>query len=370
MSIYPEFKTHFDDLEKRHLALYRRLNAVKQKGRELMECLDRELAEYSHWRFDLMDRLAEAVAGFSAQQKVGHQRHIKGTEYYRIVQEAPFYWRIMNKPEGYAGDAEMMNFIYRNRYEGKTPFGMLMHKHATLCDACQAVRNRRHFLADQIKQKKGKVLSVAAGPALEMLDVLNADLSTDTFHFHAFDHDIKTIRNTRREFSDPRLRYVMGNVFDLIKGSYRVALPRKALLGVCEPRMDFKGWRKVLAPFKYGFETLEREDYDLIYSAGLYDYIMTFPGRSEKGTIALTKNLFALVKPGGSLVIGNFSPNNPRNLRFAMEYVNDWQLICRNEAEMRQFAAAIPDREIETMTVDREPLGINYFLKIKKRMNA
>ena len=213
-------------------------------------------------------------------------------------------------------------------------------------------------------------MSVAAGPAMEIRDVLMQDRSGDTYECHAFDHDIRTLRNTRREFSDPQLRYVMGNAFHLIKGSYRVALPRKALLGVCEPRMDFKGWRKVLAPLKYGFETLEREDYDLIYSAGLYDYIMTFPGRSEKGTIALTKNLFALVKPGGSLVIGNMSPNIPRDLRFPMEYIYDWQLIYRDEAEMRQFAAAIPDREIETMSVDQEPLGINYFLKIKKRLNA
>lgn len=150
MSIHPEFKKHFDDLEKRHLALYRRLNAVKQKGRELTECLDRELGQYSRWRFDLMDRLAETVAGFSDQQKERHQRYIKGTEYYRIVQEAPFYWRIMNKPEGYAGDAEMMNFIYRNRYEGMTPFGMLLHKAAVETIACDAVRNRRTYLREQI----------------------------------------------------------------------------------------------------------------------------------------------------------------------------------------------------------------------------
>ena len=49
----------------------------------------------------------------------------------------------------------------------------------------------------------------------------------------------------------------------------------------------------------------------MVYSAGLYDYIMTFPIDDSKGTIALTKNLFSLVKPGGSLIVGNFNHNNP-----------------------------------------------------------
>ena len=51
--------------------------------------------------------------------------------------------RIINKPNGYAGDAQMMTFIYRNQFEGKTPFGMFLHKHAVSTKACQAVRNRK-----------------------------------------------------------------------------------------------------------------------------------------------------------------------------------------------------------------------------------
>jgi len=50
---------------------------------------------------------------------------------------------------------------------------------------------------------------------------------------------------------------------------------------------------------------------------------MTFPDQPEKGTIALTKQLFSMLKPGGALVIGNFSPNNSRALRYPMEYVYD-----------------------------------------------
>jgi extracellular factor (EF) 3-hydroxypalmitic acid methyl ester biosynthesis protein len=111
---------------------------------------------------------------------------------------------------------------------------------------------------------------------------------------------------------------------------------------------------------------LKKHDYTLIYSAGLYDYIKTFPEDPTKGTIALTKNLFELVRPGGALVIGNFNSRNPLYERFYMEFVVDWQLIYRTKQEMLDFARSIPEREIKSMEVLEEPLGINYFLKIDK----
>jgi hypothetical protein len=112
---------------------------------------------------------------------------------------------------------------------------------------------------------------------------------------------------------------------------------------------------------------LKRNDYSLVYSAGLYDYITTFQDDSTKGTIALTKNLFELVRPGGSLIIGNFSPDTPADLRFMLDYVCEWKLIYRTKDELYDFARAIPPEQIKHMEVLQEPLGINYFLKIDKQ---
>ena len=135
----------------------------------------------------------------------------------------------------------------------------------------------------------------------------------------------------------------------------------------CDPKSDFKGIRKLVSPFKYRIRNLAEASFDLIYSAGLYDYIRTF-GKREKGAIALTKNLFQLLKPGGTLLIGNFSPNTPLYVRFAMELLYDWVLIYRDENEMYRLAEGIPENEIAEMTLLEEPLGINYFLKIVKRI--
>ena len=171
----------------------------------------------------------------------------------------------------------MMSIIYRSHFEGETPFGMLMHKHATLCDACQAVRNRRKFLREQILSKRGNILSIAAGPAAEILDILSMDQSSDTYHFHAFDHDIRTIQKVHQICCDPRLQYLLGNAFHLIKGNYRVAIPRKYMIDFCRPRKDFKGIRRLFSPAKYTFNHVKENEYDLVYSAGFFDYIKPFP---------------------------------------------------------------------------------------------
>jgi hypothetical protein len=202
---------------------------------------------------------------------------------------------------------------------------------------------------------------------MEIRDVLIQDQSEDTYHCHAFDHDIKTIRKVNRESDDPRLQYFLGNAFNIIKGSYLVAVPRSFALDYCRPSEDFKALRSLLAPLKYSFSYLRKDNYDLVYSAGLYDYIKTFPEDHSKGTIALTRRLFDLVKPGGALILGNFNPSNPPDIRFVMDYLCDWRLIYRTKEEILQFAQTIPEQEIASMSIEQEPLGTNYFPVIRKK---
>ena len=135
----------------------------------------------------------------------------------------------------------------------------------------------------------------------------------------------------------------------------------------CHPRKDFNGFRSILCPLKYELLHLNKNEFDLVYSSGLFDYIRTFPLDDSKGTVALTKNLLELVRPGGSLIVGNFSHNNPRDLKFFMEYIFDWCLIYRDKKDMLEFARAIPEGAIEEIQIIEESLGINYFLKIDKK---
>jgi hypothetical protein len=155
------------------------------KGPELLERLSEELRTFEPWQFKIANVLGQLVFKKAPELRKDHQKYIHNSRYREIVQEAPFFWQIINKPEGYAGDAEMMNLIYRNDFEGDTPFGIFLHKAAVSLPACQSVRNRRTFLRDEILKSKNhggerRILSVAAGPAMEIRDVLMQNRPYDT----------------------------------------------------------------------------------------------------------------------------------------------------------------------------------------------
>ena len=113
VEIDKNFKTFFSELEKRHVEIRIKVNFFSTNGRELEGRLSEEIEIYEPWRLDIMSQLSAITSNFDDEQKKAYQKFIQDTKYYEIVQDAPFYWRIINKPNGYAGDAEMMNFIYR-----------------------------------------------------------------------------------------------------------------------------------------------------------------------------------------------------------------------------------------------------------------
>ena len=63
------------------------------------------------------------------------------------------------------------------------------------------------------------------------------------------------------------------------------------------------------------------------------------------------------------MIIGNFGTANPS--RKIMEILGDWFLVHRSIDELKSFAlqAGIHPSNID---VDKEPLGINLFLRLRK----
>jgi extracellular factor (EF) 3-hydroxypalmitic acid methyl ester biosynthesis protein len=99
------------------------------------------------------------------------------------------------------------------------------------------------------------------------------------------------------------------------------------------------------------------KQYDLIWSAGLFDYF------KDKHFVFLIKKFYAYIRTGGEMIIGNFNIENPS--KKIMEILGDWFLYHRSIAELEEFAvrAGVPKRCIEVL---QEPLGINLFLKVSK----
>jgi extracellular factor (EF) 3-hydroxypalmitic acid methyl ester biosynthesis protein len=105
------------------------------------------------------------------------------------------------------------------------------------------------------------------------------------------------------------------------------------------------------------FRFKSEEKYDLVWSAGLFDYL------NDRLATALMSKMWSLTADGGQMIVGNFHPSNPT--RNYMEWCMDWILIHRTEDELRDLGiqAGIPTDQI---SIDREPLGVCIFLRAWK----
>ena len=89
----------------------------------------------------------------------------------------------------------------------------------------------------------------------------------------------------------------------------------------------------------------------------LFDYL------SDRSFVTMMNALWDAVVPGGRLLIGNVSVKNPT--RYFMEYVAEWFLIHRTEAQLLEKARALRPAP-RSVRVDAEPLGVNLFLVVEK----
>lgn len=253
-----------------------------------------------------------------------------------FVYGAPFANRAFYKPRGYAGDYEMMNHLYRNELVGKTLFDQCMHKYFIDEPAGVAVKNRGEYLHKKIKQliqakakdKKIKILSIASGPAMEQQLFIknNPEFYGRNIEFSCIDQDEESLKHAQKQL---------------------LSLERQKKSG-------FKFLFSNLAIKNIIAQGLPENDYDLIYSAGLFDYF------TDPVAQVAARQMINAVKSDGQVIIGNFSKNNPSTP--FMEYVLDWILIYRSPADMmRLFESAG-----KTTLIEQEHLGINLFAVINK----
>lgn len=216
------------------------------------------------------------------------------------LQRDPYTNRAAVKPRGYAGDAVMMDYIYHNQLPQHTDAqGAAIFSVLTKTFTSMSVRYRRHLLRSLIDDAvattpAARILSVAAGHAREVEGSLAMTPLFDG-EFVALDQDAESCAEIMRMQAGQRVRAVNMGVIELLKG---------------------------------GAQGLG--SFDLIYSAGLYDYL------SDTLSRRLTRLLLQMLRPGGRLVLANFVPNTSD--RGYMELFMDWHLVFRNESQMCKIA--------------------------------
>lgn len=240
--------------------------------------------------------------------------------------------RCFAKPLGYPGDYEMMNMIYAEDTDGTGLLGRGLGRYALDMPESRAVRNRVVYLLDKLEKafaqasphRPVRVLSVAAGPALEIQALLAAEpRMRDDMHLVLLDQDPRALRHARERIA-------------------RVTDNGTNITFLCRDIRDLS----TAGPDEAGF--------DLIYSAGLFDYF------SDRTARAVAARLCEWLAPNGELVIGNFNLGGPS--RALMELVLDWRLRYRTAADLTALYGTLGS----DMTVEAEPTGTNLFAVIRR----
>ncbi|EMJ97834.1 MULTISPECIES: PilZ domain-containing protein [unclassified Leptospira] len=249
----------------------------------------------------------------------------------------PFVKRATTKPLGYAGDFEMMDAIYRDTNEGTNLLGKSLHKCTLNLKSAQAVFHRQNFfyrtILDRLRNKEGKlcVLSVACGPAREMVTLINeADQSTlDKLTIYLLDQDPRAITEA--------------------KHGIRIALLKN------HKQVDFHCLNVEIARFAANpGKFVQHTGIDLIYSAGLFDYI------KMKTAQKICSHLYSILNPTGEIFLGNFSDASDE---IGIMEVMDWSLIYRSDEELLKFADSVQGPKTTGVIDDVLPQKFFYLLK-------
>jgi len=228
------------------------------------------------------------------------------------------------KPFGYNGDFFIIEKIYQ-RYINQNSKYRKWDEYFHEFPAAIAVVNRK-TLAKEIFQKLN---DEACGLSRNVL-ILGSGPVSETFEFFENNND------------SPLL-------FDMIDLDKRAIAYAKTKNKKYLSSMTF--YNKNVIRF------VPDKKYDLIWSAGLFDYF------KAKHFVYLLKKYYEFLNEGGEMIIGNFNIENPS--KKIMEILGDWFLHHRSVEELKSYArqAGISEDNID---VFQEPLGINLFLRVSK----
>ena len=256
---------------------------------------------------------------------------------------SPFLYRCFTKPLGYAGDYEMVNMMMRDPLEGGSLYAKIVNLWFLSQPPAEAHRNRIQILAQQIEARTARtaasgrtaqILSVGCGSAHEVQQFLRESHLADRAQFTLMDFNEETLAHCRTALEEVKqqnhrttsIGYIQKAVQQILKG------PAKSVERA-------KGGR-----------------YDLIYCAGLFDYL------SDPVCRRLTNIFYEWLAPGGLLVTTNVDVYNPR--RITMDYIMEWHLFYRQGADL---LALKPDMApADLCAVRSDSTSVNIYFEAQK----
>ena len=241
--------------------------------------------------------------------------------------------RCYDKPLGYPGDYQIMNYVYEWQRVGNTPYEKLLHRIGIETGACVGTRLRmtqkmlRDFIAAEPGGKPVNIANLGCGSAYEIYDYLKIDHLPRPLNVTLIDQDQGALSHAYEHAYREVVRHAGRAKLQCLQASFAQLLKAGAL-----------------------FKTLPPQD--VIYSLGLFDYL------SHRRARALAHDLYAQVAPGGKLIIANVKQGR-ETCQWPLEFVTDWSLIYRTEADMRAMYEGL---DIQNIEVIEDPTKCVYMI--------
>jgi extracellular factor (EF) 3-hydroxypalmitic acid methyl ester biosynthesis protein len=237
------------------------------------------------------------------------------------------------KPQGYAGDYDVIDRIYQN-----VPFGKGMEfaldKYFLDNKGSQAMRSRKKLIVTKISSlikakmeaqgRQVSLIDLGCGPGRDILEILS---NTGPFGISMLDQDLSALeysRNILNSYED-HIKYTRINLLRVIVGGKHIAK-------------------------QFG-------THDIATCIGLYDYL------DEETSIRLTRSSHNLLKENGILIISNWDISNPSKTE--MEWVCDWHVHHRTKRDMVKIieGSGIPKEKYELINDESGHFHIAFIKK-------
>lgn len=338
VSLTKEFKQFLEEI-KNDFDEFGQLNKDKQKEIEFIQTAKKEIFAKLD---DYFAKIWDIVKIFERDTYVVNQNYYQQTLGHLLLEIIETNNHVYRKPLGYPGDYIMMNYIYEyngdNNYLGDSTYKKLINNYTcNIPISCSNIK-RKEFLKEKVmealkRKNKANILSVACGPARELIELLKKGKITKPLQFICLDFEKKA------------LEYVSSQIDKIDEKNKRFL----SIEYIC---------RDITSIIRDRTLKEKLQDQDLIYAFGIFDYL------SERMASRLTKELYQLLDKGGKLIICNASLEYSSH-RAYYELLGEWNMVHRTEDEMLSWTKSLSD--IADVKFEEPSNSSNYlFLSISK----
>ncbi len=252
--------------------------------------------------------------------------------------QSDFVRHAFEKPGGYPGDYETLEFIYNNKPTSKG-FGYCADEAFLANDYAKAVRNRKDtmkkLLLSHLRKdpKESSILNIACGASRDLRELFseNEINLTGQVTFTLIDKSKDALNFSRDQLSNPPqgidFRFLNHSVYDYLKNPdyYRDILGKQ----------------------------------DIVYSIGLADYI------PEKGFRDLVGFFYSLLNPGGQLIIAHKDSKHYHPL--TPDWWADWSFHLRDIDDVIGIAKSSGIEHFDLTIEQEDDTNIIFFMTIQKK---